>query len=140
MAALDSKIMDIKLFNRKKCIGEYEDIYHVFYPNYCEKYNETIKENPDVFKTYKGVFTNMYDAANRNGNIIEVFKKKHLKKEENKKDKNSTSIILSNNNFIQRGSPYKLNKNNSDNMSNIMNHESLLNKLKNSQRRRKLVE
>lgn len=143
MAALDSKIMDVKLFNRKKCIVEFDDLTHVFHPNFSKKYSSTISEDPFTFKTYKGVFTNMYDAANRNGNIIQVFKKTHLKKEE-KKEKNSSNILSSNNtnnvNFTSQSfhgynnktGGLNKNKNNSDNVMKIMSHERNVIKAKNS--------
>lgn len=145
MAASDTKIMDIKLFNRKKCIGEFEDLNHVFHPNFSEKYNSTLNENPSVYKTFKGVFTNMYDAANRNGNIIEVFKKTLVKKDE-KKEKNNSSFGNSinnknknfdsvnsnrnnNNNFAsqsvitKKSSRVSRSKNNSDNIAKVMSHD-----------------
>lgn len=128
MAALDSKIMDVKLFNRKKCIVEFDDLNHFFHPNFSPRYNSVISENPYAFKTYKGVFTNMYDAANRNGNIIEVFKKTLLKKEKN------NSHFNSNNNNInfsgQNGTSHKASglnkiKNNSDNIAKIMSYDGV---------------
>lgn len=129
MAALDSKIMDIKLFNRKKCIAEFDDLYHVFHPNFSSKYNSTILENPSTFKTYKGVFTNMYDAAHRNGNIIEVFKKTMQKKEDKKENKYGNVVNTNKINFINqsvfnnKGSGVNLYKNNSDNIAKVMSHE-----------------
>jgi len=145
MAALDSKIMDIKLANRKKCIAEYDDLYHVFYPNYSKKYISTLNENPQVFRTYKGIFTNMYDAANRNGNIIEVFKKSNLKINENKKEgspikkdkinKNFGNLLTNNSILSNRGSGY--NKNNSENVAKIMAHDNDANfKIKNSPKKK----
>ena len=130
MAALDSKIMDIKLFNRKKCISEFDNLNHVFYPNFNNKYNSVFKEDPSAFKTYKGVFTNMYDAANRNGNIIKVFKKTLLKRDE-KKEKNNSSLDSKNNivNFTNQSVITRIangvnrNKNYSDNIAKIMNHD-----------------
>jgi hypothetical protein len=140
MAALDSKIMDIKLANRKKVLTEYEDLYHVFYPNFSKKYMSTFNENPQVFKTCKGIFTNMYDAAYRNGNIIDVFKKKDSKSSGNtmetslnKKDINNKTfgnLLTYQGELNNKGNTN--NKNNSDNIAKIMNFE------KNSSLNRKL--
>lgn len=66
--------MDIKLTNRKKCIAEFDDLNHVFHPNFSKQYKKAISANKNIFYNYKGIFTNMYDAGNRNGNFIELFK------------------------------------------------------------------
>jgi len=127
MAALDCKMLDTKVSNRKKCIAEFDDLNHVFHPNFSAKYNSTLAENSNVFKTYKGVFTNMYDAANRNGNIIEVFT---LVKKEDKKDNKNTNKSNSNNKsglVNMRGSASNSNSNNFVNFSNqsVITHKGI---------------
>lgn len=105
---LDSKIMDVKLTNRKKSIAEFDDLYHVFHPNFSKQYNSAFIDNNKVFNKYTGIFTNMYDAENKNGNLIELFKNSdnnnaNKKDDQNKKIRNKTSNIInynsSNNNF-----------------------------------------
>ena len=89
MGMIDTKLFDTKLNRRKKCIGEYNDLYHIFHPNWSEKYQKNIKENKKIYRNYKGVFTNMYDAANRNGKF-QLFPNKYPKKDkEEKKHTNS---------------------------------------------------
>lgn len=79
---LEKNLMDIKLNYKKKCVGEYNDLYHIFNPNFSSKYQKNINENKKIYKNYKGVFENMYDACHRNGNLIELFKNPKGKKEE----------------------------------------------------------
>jgi len=85
---IDKTLMDTKLTHRKKCVGEYNDLYHIFHPNNNEKYLRNIKENKKIYMNYKGVFTHMYDAANRNGNIIELFKNTNCNRNKDKEEKN----------------------------------------------------
>lgn len=81
---LDSNLMNVKLNFKKKCLGEFHDLSHTSYPNFCDKYQNNIKENKNIYRNYKGVFTNMYDTTHRNGNLIELFKNPQAKKEEPK--------------------------------------------------------
>ena len=38
-----------------------------------ENYQRTFEDNRNYFKKHLGIFTNIIDAANRNGNIIQPF-------------------------------------------------------------------
>ena len=160
MAVLDSKIMDTKLANRKKCISEFEDLNHVFHPNFSNKYNTTLSEIPKVYSTCKGVFTNMYDSANRNGNIIKLFTKTNFKKDENKKENgsknqndrnrnnnNNNGKSNNNNNGVVNNSGavnfsnagVNRNKNNSESIANVMNHDNNSNNLIKNKSSRKIL-
>jgi hypothetical protein len=93
---IDKTLMDTKLTHRKKCIGEYNDLYNIFHPNTSEKYMKTFEENENVYKTHKGIFTNMYDSAHRNGNIIQLFKNTRMKNTKDEKPKNTDNNLSSN--------------------------------------------
>lgn len=82
---LDSKLLDVKLSNRKKCIGEYNDLYHIFYPNFRKKYDKHFKENENIFKNYKGRFTHISEIALMNENMLNLFKNTGSNKSEDKK-------------------------------------------------------
>lgn len=51
------------------------DIGKVYANNKEENYYRIYDENHNYFKKYLGVFTNIYDAAERNGNITRPFGK-----------------------------------------------------------------
>jgi hypothetical protein len=110
---LDSKLMDIKLSNRKKCIGEYNDLYHIFYPNFSKKYENTYKDNENVFKNYKGKFTHLTEIGIKNENILDLFtnKNKYFNKNNNENNANNNG-----------------NKKDDNNINN--NNNNLLNKIK----------
>jgi len=80
---LDTGVMDKKLLNKKKILTETLDLNQVFHNNVEQNYVNVMNENPNYFKKYTGIFTNICDAANRNGNIIQPFGHSN----ENNKDK-----------------------------------------------------
>ena len=67
------QIMNRTLNDRKKGVGEYLDLTKTFRVNLNKDFEEKLKENPKRFYKYTGVFSNMYDASHRNGNIILPF-------------------------------------------------------------------
>jgi hypothetical protein len=82
--------MEIKLSNRKKCIGEYIDLYHIFNPNYSKKYEKYYKENQNLFKNYKGRFTHGTEIAIKTENMLNLLNYKE------KNDDNKTRQINKN--------------------------------------------
>ena len=73
------QIMNKTLNDRKKGIGEYADLTKTFRLNFNKDFTEKFKSNPYRFHKYTGIFSNMYDASHKNGNIIPPFghPKKH---------------------------------------------------------------
>ena len=73
------QIMNKTLNDRKKGIGEYADLTKTFRINFNKDFQEKINSNPFRFHKFNGIFTNMYNAAHKNGNIIPPFghSKKH---------------------------------------------------------------
>ena len=71
--------MNKTLNDRKKGIGEYADLTKTFRLNFNKDFAEKFKSNPFRFHKYTGIFSNMYDASHKNGNIIPPFghPKKH---------------------------------------------------------------
>lgn len=67
------RILDKKLANRKKGVAEFCDIPQN--NSYNKKFAGYLDENKRVFHAYKGIFSHMYDAAHRNGNIVVPFRK-----------------------------------------------------------------
>ena len=73
------QIMNKTLNDRKKGIGEYADLTKTFRINFNKDFLEKVNSNPFRFHKYNGIFSNMYNAAHKNGNIIPPFghSKKH---------------------------------------------------------------
>ena len=73
------QIMNKTLNDRKKGIGEYADLTKTFRLNFNKDFTEKFNSNPFRFHKYNGIFSNMYDASHKNGNIIPPFghSKKH---------------------------------------------------------------
>jgi hypothetical protein len=72
--AMVLKILDKKLTNKKKGVAEFSDLTRPFFPNINEKYHQYYNENKNIFHVYNGIFSHMYDAAHRNGNIVIPFR------------------------------------------------------------------
>jgi len=70
---LNNGLMDKKLLNKKKVITETLDLKDVFQPKEEKNYINVINDNKNFFRKYTGIFTNICDAANKNGNIIQPF-------------------------------------------------------------------
>ena len=73
------QIMNKTLNDRKKGIGEYADLTKTFRINFNKNFAEKYNNNPFRFHKFTGIFSNMYDASHKNGNIIPPFghSKKH---------------------------------------------------------------
>ena len=67
------QIMNKTLNDRKKGIGEYADLTKTFRVNFNKDFDEKFNSNPFRFHKYTGIFSNMYDASHKNGNIIPPF-------------------------------------------------------------------
>jgi len=72
----NSEIMNKTLNYRKKGMGEYKDLTKTFRVNINNDFVQKFNENPKRFYKYTGIFSNMYDASHKNGNIITPFGKK----------------------------------------------------------------
>jgi hypothetical protein len=59
--------------NRKKNLTEILDIGKAYANRREENYLRIIEDNNSYFKKNLGIFTNIIDAAQRNGNIIQPF-------------------------------------------------------------------
>lgn len=70
-----SNIFDRKLMNKKKSVCEYSDLTRNFAIHLDKNYQKAIKDNPKRFLAYNGVFTYLYNASHRNGNISMPFRK-----------------------------------------------------------------
>jgi hypothetical protein len=68
VGALDSLVT-----RRKKGVGEFADLIRPFYPNFNKQHTQLLNEHSDVFKIRNGIFSHMYDASHRNGDIIKPF-------------------------------------------------------------------
>lgn len=77
-------MMDKKVANRKKGLCEFEDLTNPFSSNWDQHYKGCTEKYPNIFKQYKGIFSNMYDAAHRNGNIVIPFRKEKVVPKEKK--------------------------------------------------------
>ena len=73
----DISLTEKTINNKRKGLGEFYHLQRDYEPNYNPKYNNFFRENKSGFKKYKGIFTEMYDSYNRNGNIYKPFKLKN---------------------------------------------------------------
>lgn len=70
------QIMNKTLNYRKKGVGEFDDLSKTFRVNVNKDFVRKFEENPKRFYKYTGIFSNMYDASHKNGNIITPFGQK----------------------------------------------------------------
>ena len=71
------QIMNKTLNYRKKGMGEFSDLSKTFRVNVNKDFIEKFQQNPKRFYKYTGIFSNMYDASHKNGNIITPFGQKN---------------------------------------------------------------
>ena len=84
-------VLNKTLHNKKKGIGEFIVSQRPFGPNYNQTFIKFMRENGDRFRKYKGIFTELYDSAIKNGNIFKPFNEKNedqIKVKYNKNEKN----------------------------------------------------
>ena len=67
-------ILDKALNNKKKGVAEFSDYLKPFNYNPNKRYLKCYDDNNNRFHFYKGVFSELYDSAARNGNIYIPFK------------------------------------------------------------------
>ena len=67
-------ILDKAVNNKKKGVAEFSDYLKPFNYNPNKRYLKYYDKNNDRFLYYKGVFSELYDSAARNGNIYMPFK------------------------------------------------------------------
>lgn len=72
--AVTYKILDNKLANKKKGIAEFTDLSQPNNPSINPIYKSNFESNPKIFNVYNGIFSHMYDASHRNGNISVPFR------------------------------------------------------------------
>ena len=72
--SLNMGMMEKKIANRKKGMSEFEDITNPYSSNLDKNYSESYNKYPLIFKNYQGIFSYMYDAARRNGNLVIPFR------------------------------------------------------------------
>ena len=72
--AIVLKMLDTKLNNKKKGVAEFSDLTRALHPNINTKFRAYHEENNKIFHVYNGIFSHMYDAAHRNGNIVVPFR------------------------------------------------------------------
>ena len=68
-------ILNKTLYYKKKGIGEFADLTKTFRVNFNKEFAGQLKDNPFRFRKYQGIFSEMYDASHKNGDIITPFGK-----------------------------------------------------------------
>ena len=68
-------ILEKSINNKKKGVTEFSQLQRPFEPNYSPKYAEMFRENNRRYMKYKGIYTQLYDSYNRNGNVYQPFSK-----------------------------------------------------------------
>ena len=71
------EMMNKTINYRKKGNGEFNDLTRTFRVNVNKVFREKFEQNPKRFRRFTGIFSNMYDAAHKNGNIIRPFGQKN---------------------------------------------------------------
>jgi hypothetical protein len=67
--------LDKKVASKKKGVTEFCELTRPYHHNLNPKYDQLLKTNNNIFRVHNGIFSHMYDAAHRNGNIILPFAK-----------------------------------------------------------------
>ena len=70
----DMSIIEKTVNNKKKGVTEFYHLQRNYEPNYSLKFSQFYNENRNGFMKYKGLFTELYDSSNKNGNIYLPFK------------------------------------------------------------------
>jgi len=65
--------------NKKKGISEFYDYLRPYISNSNKKYLKCLENNKDRFHYYKGIFSEMYDSAVKNGNLYLPYRKRYKK-------------------------------------------------------------
>ncbi len=84
------RMLNKTIFNKKKGIEEFIVSQRPSGPNHNQTFIKVLKENDRRFRKYKGMFTELYDSATKNGNIFKPF---HERKEEEFKNRNNKSVV-----------------------------------------------
>ena len=69
------KLEDKNIYHKKKGVCEFSDFRNPYYHNFNKEFNKLYTDNSNRFHAYNGVFSNMYDAASKNGNIYLPFRR-----------------------------------------------------------------
>lgn len=72
---LHSDMLDKSVNNIKKGVAEFSDYLNPHNPNFNKEYQKYLKENDHIFYNYKGVCSNLYDSAAKNGGLYMPFRK-----------------------------------------------------------------
>ena len=83
-AQKEENLMDKTANNKKNGVAEFEDFRNPSNPNFNLRYQKLIKENDHIFYNYKGVFSDLYDSAAKNGNIYMPFRRENEDFKKNK--------------------------------------------------------
>jgi hypothetical protein len=67
-------LLDKNVTNRKKGVAEISELGRPFNEHWNNHYNDIYSKKPNVFRVYNGIFSHMYDAAHRNGNMVVPFR------------------------------------------------------------------
>ena len=73
-------ILDKASNNKKKGVAEFSDYLKPFNYNPNKRYLKNYEENNNRFRFYKGVFSELYDSAAKNGNLYMPFKRTNIAK------------------------------------------------------------
>lgn len=69
------RIDERDIFHKKKGVCEFSNYLNPYNKNFNKDYGELYKNNPNIFKGFNGIFSQMYDSAARNGNIYLPFRR-----------------------------------------------------------------
>ena len=86
-------IMEKTVNNKKKGVTEFYHLQRNYEPNYSPKFAKFFKDYRSGFMKYKGLFTDLYDSFNKNGNIYNPFSIDNNNDKISKKTNNLNIII-----------------------------------------------
>lgn len=86
----EDALLDKNANHKKKGVAEFEDFRNPSNPNFNYRYQNLFKDNDKIFFNYKGVFSDLYDSAVKNGNIYMPFRRE---KDEFKKNKRKFGVV-----------------------------------------------
>lgn len=72
---VDQSLRNVNINNRQKSITEFADLTSPGGLRFNDDFEKEYSKNPNLFKKYLGVFTNMYEVSQRCGNLSVPFHK-----------------------------------------------------------------
>lgn len=117
---IEKKLLSKNINNRQKSISEFSDLTATNSLRFNKELEQQYQKNPNIFKSYMGVFSNMYEMSARNGKISVPFKKSSAYE-------NSSGGVINTGNAVNVGASFCNSNNNNTSKRHIGRYNSRYN-------------